>query len=192
MEADRPAFRWPDGTKYGPSPVNVLQYEKEYGPGTSVQNGIPGSNTGNGPHSDDQVRAYHEQALARGDKRVLFRTVEGRLHSYAKDELGVVTASSHPQVRSAGGFLAMAVFFAAVAVFSVLLASGPLAKARIRGGAGCRAGRRGVCHSDGDGSFDGKTPARRAWDPRAHRTPVRQLGCPTRAGVSVEPEPVGA
>lgn len=90
-----------------------------------MENGIPGSNTGNGPHSDDQVRAYHEQALARGDKRVLFRTVEGRLHSYAKDELGVVTASSHPQVRSAGGFLAMAVFFAAAAVFSVLLVVGP-------------------------------------------------------------------
>jgi hypothetical protein len=90
-----------------------------------VQNGIPGSNTGNGPHSDDQVRADHEHALARGDKRILFRTVEGRLHSYAKDELGVVTASSHPQVRSAGGFLAMAVFFAAAAVFSILLVAGP-------------------------------------------------------------------
>ncbi|WP_285249962.1 hypothetical protein [Pseudarthrobacter sp. fls2-241-R2A-168] len=125
MEADRPAFRWPDGTKYGPSPVNVLEYEKEYGPGTSVHNGIPGSNTGSGPDSDDQVRAYHEQAVTRGDKRILFRTVDGRLHSYAKDELGVVTASSHPQVRSAGGFLAMAVFFAAAAVFSVLLVIGP-------------------------------------------------------------------
>ena len=125
MEADRPAFRWPDGTKYGPSPVNVLKYENEYGPGTSVHNGIPGGNTGSGPDSDDQVRAYHEQAVARGDKRILFHTVDGRLHSYAKDELGVVTASSHPQVRSAGGFLAMAVFFAAAAVFSILLVAGP-------------------------------------------------------------------
>jgi hypothetical protein len=82
-----------------------------------VQNGIPGSNTGSGSNSDDQVRAEHEQALARGEKRVLFRTVEGRLYSYAKDELGVVTASSHPQVRSVVGFLVLAVVFAGVAVF---------------------------------------------------------------------------
>ena len=68
---------------------------------------------------DDQVRAHHEQALARGENRVLFRTVDGRLHSYAKDELKVVTASSQPQVRSAVGFLMMAVAFAAVAVFSI-------------------------------------------------------------------------
>jgi hypothetical protein len=90
-----------------------------------VQNGIQGSNAGSGPNSDDQVRAYHEQALARGEKRVLFRTVEGRLHSYAKDELGVVTASSHAQVRSAVGFFVMAVVFTAVAVFSILLVAGP-------------------------------------------------------------------
>ena len=77
---------------------------------------------------DDQVRANHEQALARGEKRVLFRTVDGRLHSYAKDELGVVTASSQPQVRSAVGFLAMAVVFAAVAVFSIFLVAGPTNK----------------------------------------------------------------
>jgi hypothetical protein len=89
-----------------------------------VQNDIPNTNTGSGPSDDDQVRAYHEQALARGDKRVLFRTVEGRLQSYAKDERGVVTASSHPQVRSAGGFVLMAVCFAAVAAFSVLLIAG--------------------------------------------------------------------
>jgi hypothetical protein len=93
-----------------------------------VQNGIPGSNAGGGPNSDDQVRTYHDQALARGDKRILFRTVDGRLHSYAKDELGVVTASSHPQVRSAGGFLVLAVFFAALAAFSILLVTGPTSR----------------------------------------------------------------
>ncbi|VXB69945.1 conserved hypothetical protein [Arthrobacter sp. 9AX] len=93
-----------------------------------MQNGIPGSNAGGGPNSDDQVRAYHDQALARGDKRFLFRTVDGRLHSYAKDELGVVTASSHPQVRSAGGFLVLAVFFAALAAFSLLLVTGPTSR----------------------------------------------------------------
>jgi hypothetical protein len=93
-----------------------------------VQNGYTGSNTGSGPNPDDQVRVEHEQALARGEKRVLFRTVEGRLHSYAKDELGVVTASSHPQVRSAAGFMVMAVFLAAVAVFSILLVAGPTSR----------------------------------------------------------------
>ncbi|HEU4666817.1 MAG TPA: hypothetical protein VFS79_04070 [Arthrobacter sp.] len=94
-----------------------------------MQNGIPGSsNPGNTSGSDDQVRAYHDQALARGDKRILFRTVEGRLHSYSREELGVVTASSHPQVRSAAGFLVMAVFFAAVAVFSVMLVAGPTSR----------------------------------------------------------------
>lgn len=94
-----------------------------------MQNGIPGNNNpGNVSGSDDQVRADHDQALARGDKRVLFRTVEGRLHSYTREELGVVTASSHPQVRSAGGFLVMALFFAAVAVFSVMLVAGPTSR----------------------------------------------------------------
>jgi hypothetical protein len=92
-----------------------------------VQNGISGSNPGSGPN-EDQVRAEHERAIARGEKRVLFRTVEGRLHSYAKDELGVVNASSHPQVRSAPGFLVLAVVFAAVAVFSILLVAAPTSK----------------------------------------------------------------
>ena len=94
-----------------------------------MQNGIPGSNNPDySSGSDDQVRAYHEQALARGDKRILFRTAEGRLHSYTREELGVVTASSHPQVRSATGFLVMAVFFAALAVFSIMLVAGPTSR----------------------------------------------------------------
>jgi hypothetical protein len=93
-----------------------------------VKNGNPGSNAGSGPDFDDQIRAHHEYALSRGEKRVLFRTVDGSLHSYAKDELGVVTASSHPQVRSAVGFLVMAVVFAAVAVFSILLVAGPTSR----------------------------------------------------------------
>lgn len=92
-----------------------------------MHNSIP-SSQGNSPESDDQVRAFHDQAVARGEKRVLFRTVEGRLHSYAKDELGVVTASSHPQVRSAGGFLALAGFFAVLAVFSIMLVAGPTSR----------------------------------------------------------------
>ncbi|WP_223256992.1 hypothetical protein [Arthrobacter globiformis] len=77
------------------------------------------------PSTDDQVRGAHEEALARGEKRVLSRAVDGRLHSYAKDEIGIVTASSQPQVRSAVGFTVMAVFFVAFAVGSVLLVFAP-------------------------------------------------------------------
>lgn len=91
-----------------------------------MQNGFPGDNSGS--DAEDQVRLNHDQAVARGEKRVLFRTVDGRLHSYARDELGVVTASSHPQVRSAGGFVVMAVFFAALAVFSLMLVAGPTSR----------------------------------------------------------------
>ncbi|GAB5078515.1 hypothetical protein [Arthrobacter sp. AD-310] len=91
-----------------------------------MHNGFPGNNPGS--DSEDQVRLNHDQAVARGEKRVLFRTVDGRLHSYARDELGVVTASSHPQVRSAGGFVVMAVFFAALAVFSLMLVAGPASR----------------------------------------------------------------
>jgi hypothetical protein len=93
-----------------------------------MQNGNAGNTPGSAPTPDDQVRTFHEQALARGEKRVLLRTVEGALHSYEKDELGVVTASSHPQVRTAAGFLVLAVVFAAVAVFSILLVAGPTSR----------------------------------------------------------------
>ncbi len=63
--------------------------------------------------------------MASGQRRVLVRTVSGELHSYARDEIGVVTASSHPALRSAAGFIVMAVFFAALAAFSILLVAGP-------------------------------------------------------------------
>lgn len=33
MEPDRTVFRRSDGTPYDPSPLNVRQYEEEYGPG---------------------------------------------------------------------------------------------------------------------------------------------------------------
>ncbi|MBT2550477.1 hypothetical protein [Arthrobacter sp. ISL-65] len=77
------------------------------------------------PNTDDQVRAEHEQAMARGEKRVLSRTVDGQLHSYGKDEIGIVNASSRPQVRSATGFTILAVVFAALAVGSILLVAAP-------------------------------------------------------------------
>lgn len=62
------------------------------------------------------------------DKRTLHRTVTGELYSYSREELGIVTASSHAQVRSAVGFLVLAAVFAAVAVFSIFLVAGPTTK----------------------------------------------------------------
>ena len=67
----------------------------------------------------------HELPAEKKDQRILHRTVTGELFSYSREELGVVTASSHAQARTAVGFLVMAVFFAAVAAFSILLVAGP-------------------------------------------------------------------
>lgn len=84
--------------------------------------------SGTSPADPDSIaRAHHEQAVASGESRILFRTVGGRLHSYARDEIGVVTASSHPSVRSAGGFVSLAVPFGSVAAISVLLVTAPIA-----------------------------------------------------------------
>jgi hypothetical protein len=69
-----------------------------------------------------------EVRAANNDQRILHRKVTGELYSCTREELGVVTASSHPQVRSAAGFLVLAVVFAAVVVFSVLLVSGPTSR----------------------------------------------------------------
>ncbi|MCU1516612.1 MAG: hypothetical protein JWQ75_1333 [Pseudarthrobacter sp.] len=70
----------------------------------------------------------HEMRTAKNAERILHPTVTGELHSYSREELGIVTASSHAQVRSAIGFLVMAVFLAAVAVFSILLVAGPTSR----------------------------------------------------------------
>jgi hypothetical protein len=75
--------------------------------------------------SPNGPRSGHDVAAAKSDAPILHPTATGGLHSYSREELGVVNASSHPQVRSAGGFLVMAVFFAAVTVFSILLVAGP-------------------------------------------------------------------
>lgn len=79
-------------------------------------------------HDDNRLRNEHEQALARGEERVLSRTVDGRLHSYAKDEAGIVNASSQPQARSAAGFIVLTAVFAAFAVGAVLLVLAPTSR----------------------------------------------------------------
>lgn len=75
--------------------------------------------------SPGDSQARHAAATAKHGERIVHRTVAGELHSYSREELGVVTASSHPQVRSAGGFVMTAVFFAAGTVFSIMLFAGP-------------------------------------------------------------------
>ena len=76
----------------------------------------------------DPGSASTSESAEKDGRRILHPTVAGELHKYSRDELGAVTASSHPQVRSAGGFLMLAVVFAAVAVFSVMLVAGPASR----------------------------------------------------------------
>lgn len=78
--------------------------------------------------SDSQAR--HDAAATKRGERIVHPSVTGELRRYSREVLGVVTASSHPQVRSAGGFLMLAVFFAAAAVFSIMLFAGPLTRGR--------------------------------------------------------------
>jgi hypothetical protein len=78
-----------------------------------------------GRRRDDEMRQRHEQAVASGEKRVLSRTMEGRLYSYARDEIGFARAGSGPIVTSAVGMLVLAVVFAAFTVLSVWLLAAP-------------------------------------------------------------------
>jgi hypothetical protein len=78
-----------------------------------------------GRRRDDEMRQRHEQAVAAGEKRVLSRTMEGRLYSYARDEIGFARAGSGPIVTSAVGMLVLAVVFAAFTVLSVWLIAAP-------------------------------------------------------------------
>lgn len=75
---------------------------------------------------DDEVRSRHDRAVAAGEKRLLTRTQDrGRLHSYAADEIGFARAGSGPIVTSAFGMVVLAVVFAAVVVFSLVLVAAP-------------------------------------------------------------------
>jgi hypothetical protein len=78
--------------------------------------------------SPSNPKDRHEVRAAKNNERILHPTVTGELHSYSREELGIITASSHAQVRSATGFLVMAVFLAAVAAFSILLVAGPASR----------------------------------------------------------------
>ncbi|MHC5560961.1 hypothetical protein [Kocuria sp. U4B] len=80
------------------------------------------------PRLDDEVRARHADAVAAGEPRMLSRTKDGQLHSYARDEIGIVRAGSGIKVTSAAGMALLAAFFVAVAVFSVVLVAAPTSR----------------------------------------------------------------
>ena len=81
-----------------------------------------------GRRRDDDMRERHEQAVAAGEKRVLSRTMEGRLYSYARDEIGFARAGSGPIVTSAVGMVVLGVVFVAFTVLSVFLVAAPTAQ----------------------------------------------------------------
>ncbi|MBO9703948.1 MAG: hypothetical protein J7474_00325 [Arthrobacter sp.] len=55
---------------------------------------------------DQATRAFHKEALARGEKRSLYRTKSGELYSYAQDEIGFGRIGLGPKV---GTWVGMAV-----------------------------------------------------------------------------------
>jgi hypothetical protein len=74
---------------------------------------------------DDNMKAWHQQAVAAGQKRTLSRTMNGDLYSYARDELGFARAGSGAIVTSWWGMWVLAVVFTGIAVFSVVLVFAP-------------------------------------------------------------------
>lgn len=68
---------------------------------------------------DQAVTAEHEEAVARGEKRVLRKTKAGVLHSYPADEIGFTPGSGQPQVRTWWGMAVLAVVVALITLGSV-------------------------------------------------------------------------
>jgi hypothetical protein len=74
---------------------------------------------------DAEMTAWHQQAVANGERRILSRTMNGDLYSYARDELGFARAGSGAIVTSWVGMWILAAVFAGIAVFSVVLVFAP-------------------------------------------------------------------
>lgn len=74
---------------------------------------------------DREMEAFHRAALSRGERRSLYRTMNGDLYSYAQDEIGIARTGSGPTVTSWWGMWILAVVFAGIAVFSVVLVFAP-------------------------------------------------------------------
>jgi hypothetical protein len=69
---------------------------------------------------DQAVTAEHEEAVARGEKRVLRTTKTGLLHSYPADEIGFTPGSGQTQVRTWWGMALLAVLMALITLGSVV------------------------------------------------------------------------
>lgn len=76
---------------------------------------------------DQAVRAEHDQAVARGEKRVLRTTATGELHSYADDEVGFTPGSGHAQVSTWWGMGILTAVMAVLFGFSWVLLLAPVA-----------------------------------------------------------------
>lgn len=70
---------------------------------------------------DEGVRAEHENALARGEKRILYLTDTGMLHSYAKEEIGGPPNSS----KRWWSMLPALLFFLAATAFTIFVVVEP-------------------------------------------------------------------
>jgi hypothetical protein len=73
------------------------------------------------------VRAEHEQALARGEQRVLCTTAAGDLHSYPDEEIGFTPGSGHPQVSTWWGMGILTVVMGLLFVLSWFILLAPTA-----------------------------------------------------------------
>ena len=69
---------------------------------------------------DEAVTAEHEEAVARGERRVLRTTQTGVLHSYPADEIGFTPGSGQPQVRTWWGMAVLAVVAVLITLGSVV------------------------------------------------------------------------
>ena len=74
---------------------------------------------------DDETRARHEQAVAAGERRMLARTENGELHSYARDEIGFPREGSGPIASSSTQMWILAGVFAVFVALSLLLVAAP-------------------------------------------------------------------
>lgn len=83
---------------------------------------------------DQTIVGAHEEAIARGEKRRLMRTVEGELFSYKKEEIGFVTVGTGAKVTSGPGMLFVGTLFwlatATMGVFT-FVAQGPTPGERV-------------------------------------------------------------
>lgn len=75
---------------------------------------------------DEAVSVEHHEAVARGERRVLRTTGDGRLHSYPADEIGFTPGRGQAQVRTWWGMAVLAAVMALLALFSVVILLAPM------------------------------------------------------------------